>query len=593
MMNFSKLLKLNKWQVVLCLELSVIFLNGYLCEPMRILLFPPLLFLLTCSTDTTQTSASKEKLKVLIMTGRNNHEWAKTTPILERMYHESGRFEVDITAQPDTLVYENFIAFDAVVSNYSAWPDHEYRWPENTEAGLMRYIEEGGGFVLFHAASATFYAWEEYQEMIGSTWGDNTRHGRVASHKIEITDRSHPVTEGMKDFWITDELWVQSGTRPDIKILAYSVSDPSNKGRDIAEPVVIWRTKGRGRIFHNILGHNERAVRNTGWQTLMLRGTEWAATGKVTMPLPPELALKPDEKKANFSWQKTDTTFALTKDNEVIWQYNYNTHEGKPFFHPVRLGKATLTVLSPDDHPWHLGIWHSWKFINGVNYWEYERGDGIAPWQYKGVTEIREIKIEPTKDNSCTIRLDIAYHEKGGPDLMHEKRTIFVSRPAKDGSYFIDYNFAYTAIADAVELNRTPLPGEQHGKAWGGYAGLSVRFGQDLWQPSFLNPDGSREKKHGKSMPWKYYGFRALTGEKVGIAIFDYPENLNYPTPWFVEDREDQPFYYFGPAVIYYGPHTLYKGDNLRLRYRLKLIPGEVAVRDLDTDMRKFTNKNN
>ncbi len=579
--------------MVLSVDFSVIFLCDLQFGLMRFIYFLLLLFFLACNTDTQQTSSSTPKLQVLVLTGRNNHDWKKTTPILERMYRQSGRFDVALTTQPDTLVYEDFIKFEVVVSNYAAWPDHDYRWPETTEAGLMRFIEEGGGFVLFHAASATFYDWGEYQEMIGSTWGDSTRHGRVAPHKIEIIDRAHPVTEGMRDFWITDELWVQSATRAGINIIASSVSDPANKGRGMPEPVVIWNTKGKGRIFHNILGHNERAVRNTGWQTLMLRGTEWAATGKVSIPLPPELDLKPDEKKANFSWQKTDTTFALTKGNEVIWQYNYNTHEGKPFFHPVRLGKATLTALSPDDHPWHLGIWHSWKFINNVNYWEYERGEGVAPWHYKGVTEVRKIKFEPKKDRSCLIRLDIAYHEEGGADLMREKRTVYVSPPAKDGSYFIDYDFDYTAIADTVELNRTPLPDQENGKPWGGYAGLSVRFSQDLWQPAFLNPDGSTGKDHGKPMPWKYYGFKALTGERVGVAIFDYPGNLNYPTPWFVEDREDQPFYYYGPAVIYHGPHIMHKGDRLRLRYRLRLIAGEVSVKDLDTEMRKFTNKNN
>ncbi|MCK5704337.1 MAG: ThuA domain-containing protein, partial [Cyclobacteriaceae bacterium] len=111
------------------------------------------------------------------MTGSNNHEWKKTTPQLQKMYLESGRFEVAITEAPDTLTYDDFKQFDAIVSNWTAWPEHEYRWPKSTEVGLMRYIEEGGGFVLFHAASATFYDWAQYHELIGSTWGDSTTHG--------------------------------------------------------------------------------------------------------------------------------------------------------------------------------------------------------------------------------------------------------------------------------------------------------------------------------------------------------------------------------------------------------------------------------
>jgi len=33
-------------------------------------------------------------------------------------------------------------------------------------------------------------------------------------------------------------------------------------------------------------GHDVRAMGGVAFQTLMLRGTEWAATGRVTVPLP-------------------------------------------------------------------------------------------------------------------------------------------------------------------------------------------------------------------------------------------------------------------------------------------------------------------
>jgi type 1 glutamine amidotransferase len=39
---------------------------------------------------------------------------------------------------------------------------------------------------------------------------------------------------------------------------------------------------GKGRIFHTILGHDVKAMENEGFQTLLLRATEWAATGKVS-----------------------------------------------------------------------------------------------------------------------------------------------------------------------------------------------------------------------------------------------------------------------------------------------------------------------
>lgn len=552
-----------------------------------------LIFLMFAECETKyETWETNEKIQLLILSGRNNHEWQKTTPLLEIIYEEGGRFEVSITNRPDTLSYENFILFDAVVSNWAAWPEHDYRLPEVFEEGLLKFIDEGGGFVLFHAASATFYEWPEYQQMVGTTWGDSTKHGKITPHKIVIKDQEHAITQRMSDFWITDELWVNAGVNSDLNVLAESYSDPSNKGRGVLEPVVHWKTKEEGRIFHNILGHNERAMKNTGWKTLMLRGTEWAATSDVSIPVPSDLKVEIHEKSTLFSWVKTDTTVALLNNNEVVWQYNYNTIKGKPYFHPVNVNNSTITWLSPEDHPWHLGIWHSWKFINGVNYWEYDRSEGVAPFDFLGVTEVRNIKIEKDADFSCKIVLDVFYHQKKGPDLIKEERIVQVSAPDENGQFFIDYDFVLVALTDSVELNRTPLPHEENGKSYGGYAGLSVRFSQDFFEPSFINFGGSTEMGHGASIPWKYYGLRNIRGDQIGAAIFTSPTNLNYPEPWFVTNTEDHPFYYFSPAPIFNGPHVMDKGDLVELNYRMQFYSGPGDHEKLNHDYEQYVEGN-
>jgi type 1 glutamine amidotransferase len=283
-----------------------------------------------CTTN--PGDASHKKLKLLILSGRNNHEWQSTTPQLIKMYGECGRFEVEVTETPDTLSHEILKGFDAVVSNWSAWPEHEYRWPGEAESGLMKFIEEGGGFIVIHAASATFYDWPEYQELVGTTWADSTRHGKIAPHQIVIADNSHPVTNGMADFWITDELWVNAGVNAELNVLAESYSDTSNSGRGEMEPVLHWKALGEGRMFHSILGHNARAMKNSGFITLILRGTEWAATGEVTILVPAGLSKGKQQESAKYSWYETDTTIALLNNNDIVWQYNYKTKKGKPFF---------------------------------------------------------------------------------------------------------------------------------------------------------------------------------------------------------------------------------------------------------------------
>ena len=43
---------------------------------------------------------------------------------------------------------------------------------------------------------------------------------------------------------------------------------------------------GSGRVFHTTLGHDVKAMSCQVFTTTLLRGTEWAATGNVTIPVP-------------------------------------------------------------------------------------------------------------------------------------------------------------------------------------------------------------------------------------------------------------------------------------------------------------------
>ena len=57
------------------------------------------------------------------------------------------------------------------------------------------------------------------------------------------------------------------------------------KGIDADHPQVWTADYGKGRVFSITLGHDEVSLHFQPLQTLILRGTEWAATGKVTLPV--------------------------------------------------------------------------------------------------------------------------------------------------------------------------------------------------------------------------------------------------------------------------------------------------------------------
>ena len=75
-----------------------------------------------------------------------------------------------------------------------------------------------------------------------------------------------------------------------MEILATAYSDKDKGGTGTNEPMIWVIPYGKGRVFTTVMGHargnDTTAIRCIGFQTVMLRGTEWAATGKVTIPIP-------------------------------------------------------------------------------------------------------------------------------------------------------------------------------------------------------------------------------------------------------------------------------------------------------------------
>lgn len=279
-------------------------------------------------------------------------------------------------------------------------------------------------------------------------------------------------------------------------------------------------------------------------------------------PAPSDTTLRWDEEPGR--------SLALLRDGQEIWRFHYGDDRTKPCFHPLALpGNRTLTVDQPADHRWHHGLWFSWKLIDGVNYWEHDnktgRPVGRTTWTVTG--------IDRYADGAAGLQLELTYAPAGGTPVLAEQRLIAVSAPQADGSFTIDWDGAFTALADCV-LDRTPVPGEPGGRAHGGYAGLSLRL-VDFEQREAVTTDGAvvwndAERFRGRATAMEYDGL--LAGEPVGVAILDHHENLNAPSPWYAIRSRAMTF--FTPAVLCLGPQRLRAGDRLRLRYRVCVHPG-------------------
>lgn len=272
-----------------------------------------------------------------------------------------------------------------------------------------------------------------------------------------------------------------------------------------------------------------------------------------------------------LSWEKGDDSVALLSAGKPVWRLTHGAKEPFPYFDPLGLvGGGNLVWKSPPDHIHHYAHWFSWKVINGVNYWEFDKATGRPV----GVTRCADVRPETRPDGSARIAMRLAYEPSGGKAVLTEDRILDISAPAADGGYRIDWRMEWTAADEPVVLDRTPPPGEPDGKPHGGYAGLSVRFSKEFTDWTVVDSGGVQAMDgHRKRAAASEFGGK-IGGRECGVAILDHPENPNAPTPWFYVINPAVPFGYTNPAFLCDSPKRIEARGKLLLRYRVILHAG-------------------
>jgi type 1 glutamine amidotransferase len=278
-----------------------------------------------------------KSINVLIIDGQNNHyEWPKTSHMMQQILLKDERFKVDIYRTKNTWMGGNlleqypvedgrlhqdleqpksdpsfapdFSQYDVVISNFG-W--NAAPWPKTTKVAFEKFVQEGGGFVVVHAANNSFPKWPEYNLMTGlGGWGNRNEehgsyvyydemgllkqdnspgnaggHGKTHAFEIKVRQKSHPIMAGLPDTWLhtKDELYNRlRGPAKNLRVLATAFDDKKYNGFGRHEPVVMTIEYHKGRVFHTTLGHGEAVYRDKHFISILRRGTEWAALGTVS-----------------------------------------------------------------------------------------------------------------------------------------------------------------------------------------------------------------------------------------------------------------------------------------------------------------------
>jgi len=153
--------------------------------------------------------------------------------------------------------------------------------PEQEKA-FVALLERGIGLVALHHNLGAHRQWPEYTKIIGGKYcfdvyqeGGKSFGPSAYEHdqdlSVTVPDHEHPITRGLADFAIHDEVYNHCYVAPDVRVLL-TTNHPKN------DPKIAWAHEyGKSRVFYFQLGHDSQAWKNPAYPEILARGIHWAA----------------------------------------------------------------------------------------------------------------------------------------------------------------------------------------------------------------------------------------------------------------------------------------------------------------------------
>ncbi len=211
--------------------------------------------------------------RVLVISGPN-HWFDKSAPIVADSLASQPGLEVTLTEDKSVLASPGLAGYDVLVhgigfTRRERQPDGSWKsLPELTDeqaGGLFAFVRGGKGFVGVHGSG-----WWIGGEAVRLVGGHANWHPAGLEFAVHLEDRAHPVTAGLDDFTVNDEIYM-SAWDPEIHVLA------SATWAERSHPMAWTKSYGQGRVFYTTLGHGPSTFQNPQVQKMLANAVRWAA----------------------------------------------------------------------------------------------------------------------------------------------------------------------------------------------------------------------------------------------------------------------------------------------------------------------------
>jgi type 1 glutamine amidotransferase len=216
---------------------------------------------------------AEAKTRVLLVTGGHGFEKESflkvfnDNPAIEMTHAEHGKATATAYDRDDLSRHDVVVLYDMPKTITDA-----------QKAKFLSFIERGAGLVVMHHALASYQQWPDYERIIGGKYLETAVGATPASgyeHDLQVpvvvVAKDHPVTAGIKDFVIHDEIYLGFRVAPDVTPLLTTTHPKSGK------PLAWTRTEGKSRVVYLQLGHDRKAYENPNFRRLVAQSIQWAA----------------------------------------------------------------------------------------------------------------------------------------------------------------------------------------------------------------------------------------------------------------------------------------------------------------------------
>jgi hypothetical protein len=129
--------------------------------------------------------------------------------------------------------------------------------------------------VFLHHSLVSYQEWDEFENIIGGRYflsgleQDSSTYRHDVDIPVRVIHKDHPVTKGIDDFMIHDEVYGNFKVLPGVQALLSTTHPESGK-------IIGWTNiYGNSRIVYLQLGHDHYAYENPNYRRLLKQAITW------------------------------------------------------------------------------------------------------------------------------------------------------------------------------------------------------------------------------------------------------------------------------------------------------------------------------